>query len=160
MKGGPVGQAKLKTKPPKPHPFPHRKVDRALMDEWTKAGHLVCYVRGQARRDGSTLYEQAYVTVHMVAMATGRSRRMVDQWAQEGKFIPARKVNGQKVYAVENLDRLLREGDFFRQTIHDRGHIGNLAARTRKGVAQIEEEERSALPGLPASQGQKKKQYA
>jgi len=124
------------------------------MDAWTTAGHLVCYVRGESRRDGSTLYEQAYVPIEMVALATGRSARMVRQWAQEGNFIPARKINGQKVYAVEDLDRLLREGDFFQQTLHDAGHMGNLAARTQKGVSQIEKEERSALPGLPVSQKQ------
>lgn len=144
--------------PKGPHPFKyHAADDPALLAEWHRRGMLTCIVRGDLVRDGSTVYERAYTTGKMVAVAVGRTKRAVDEWAADGKFIPARLINGRRMWAVEDLDRLLRGGVFFEQSPFDKGHPGELAARAREGVSAVEAERREAarkgakrtLPGLP-----------
>jgi predicted DNA-binding protein (UPF0251 family) len=132
-----------RTKPATPNAFPYGSADDpALLAEWTRLVHRIAVIRHDLRRDDSTVCERAYVTAPMVAVATGRTRRQVDRWAADGRFIPAHQIGNERLWAVNDLDRLLRGGRFFVQSVNDKGHAGEVAARAQEAVAAYEAEQR------------------
>jgi hypothetical protein len=148
-----------KTKPEKPNSgFPYGGVlEPALLAKWTGLGMKVAVVTGTLPEDGSTVFERAYVTAPMVAVATARSRRMVDRWAADGKFVPAHQIGNERLWAADDLDRLLREGRFFEQSVFDKGHAGELVRRIREAQAAhtAEQAQEAQVRVRPARQAKK-----
>jgi hypothetical protein len=113
-------KAKLVTKPAKPNRFRFATTrDPALILLLREKGIMLATLRGTYADDGSQAYEpRVYWPVQAVAEATGRKARMIRNWVMEGKFFPARIISGRPVWAEDDVDRLLREGDFFKQELH------------------------------------------
>jgi hypothetical protein len=134
-----------KTKPNRPNAFPYKSIlDPQLQAEWKQRGMLCAVIRGTLQADGSPTYTRAYVTGPMVAIATGRSARAVEEWASESRFIPSHQIGRERLWAADDLERLLNEGAFFPQSIHDKGHPGERAARILEALDALEIERQDA----------------
>ena len=147
-----------KTKPFGPHGFPYRtKDDPALLWSLCEKGIALATLKGTLP-DGTVAYVREYWPAQAVAMATGRTLSAVAVWRREGRFIPAHDNNGVHLWAAEDVDRLLREGAFFEQSVHDIGHPGELAARIDEARGLPLDENGRAFPrdaqGNPIELGQ------
>lgn len=121
-------EVKRVTKPAgRPNRFKYQTTeDPALILELRIKGITLATLKGTLADDGSNAYTIVYYPIKAVAVATGRKPQMIQQWAEEGKFIAAQRISGRPVYVEQDVDRLLRTGDFFEQSINDPGHIGDI----------------------------------
>jgi hypothetical protein len=151
--------AKRVTKPARPNRFKYTAVnDPALILELQQKGIAIATIRSTLREDGTPVYTRVYWPVKAVSAATGRKPRMIRQWAEEGKFVPAQHIGGRPVWAEEDVDRLLREGDFFQQSIRDAGHMGELAMLAADALGDVLDERGNPIEPsrTPASGGDKR----
>jgi hypothetical protein len=88
---------------------------RAMAD----AGLEITVIETRSKIYGRTLQKRYFMNREGLAFITGRSQAAIDKWINKGWVKPARKFGTYSLFALEDVDYLLRSKHFPKQNIVD-----------------------------------------